>query len=508
MAVTPEQIAAHEARCRVIRDNPSLRRKAWLAGALWWLLDLNQYTTYLKIRAAISQPYGKFTLKWARRTGKTHLLILVVVEECIRHDGHRYNIAAATKESLAEFVWPAVHFILETCPDDLKPNVREAKGRVEWRKKSGRISYAVLAGCNDARSVERLRGPRSNGNVLEELGAMPDHPGLGYIQTSVLNPQLLTTDGWTLRAGTPPPSTGHEAAAIFQQAEADPEHYSYATLYDNPRLSPQQVAAYLLSDASDLGMSVEEYKASPDYRREWLALVETDPTLAVLPACTPERMSGSDGRPAVVREMPDVPLHRDRYVSMDLGFHPHFTHLLFGYWDYARQVLVIEDELARQRLNDTELAAIVRSKERERWGEYAEPFLRVADNNYPMTLAELAAVHGLSFLATAKDEKEAAVLEVNRWIREGKIAVHPRCALLIAQMQAAVWNTKRTEFAQSKAMGHFDAVDALIYLVRNVIPHVSRVPPGWGLDRDMMHWREQRTTTPEERNLSRAFGGF
>lgn len=530
-------------QCARIRASRKAMETCWAKGQLWWLLDWNQYKAYTRIRAQMARPFGRFTLKWARRTGKTYLLLLLVIEECLRSllksAGHRYNVAAATDTSLVEFVWPAVHAILGTCPPELRARIKQkGEGHLWFCRQAhagrcvpdGNHSYVVLAGCNTARDVERLRGPSSNGNVMEEIGAMPDAPGLRYVQTSILKPQILTTGGWTIRAGTPPKSTGHEAATAFQQAELEADAYSYATLYDNPRLTPEVVQQYLESDARDLGMTVEEYKRSPDYRREWLAIVETDPTLAVLPPCTPERMWGpamrppgqwsdgsdpapwmwrGDGVPPVVRVMPDVPMFRDRYESMDLGFHPHFTHILFSYWDYERRVLVIEDELQMRRLNDTRLAHLIGGKrdkrtgrlvpldgedavlagpwgmERKVWGANAgEPYLRVADNNYPMTLSELSMEHGLVFVPTRKDELEAQIVQACRWIREGKIAVHPRCRHLIAQMPAAVWNKARTEFAESAEYGHFDAVAALIYLVRNVIPNQDRVPPGYGLRED------------------------
>jgi hypothetical protein len=529
--------ATFEARAKAIRDSPKLRAAAWRAGVLWWLLDRHQYRTYLAIRAALGTPFARFVLRWARRTGKTYLLILLVLEECLRNGGRRYNIAAATKESLAEFVWPTVYSILETCPESLRPWIREAKGRMVFRRVGRPDSVAVLAGCNDRRSVERLRGPYAHGNVYEEIGAMPDVPGLGYVQSSILRPQILTTGGWELMAGTPPPHTGHEAAGIFARAEADGRNYSYATLYDNPRLT------------------VSQYQASTDYRREWLALIETDPTLAVLPECGAERMWGpslrpagvwEDGAPAhawhwpgeapgvlglpsedrpappVVRVMPDVPLFRDRYEAMDLGFHPHFTHILFGYWDFPRRVLVIEDELQMRRLSDSQLAWAIggrrdavtkerlpgeEGKEWQLWGR-SPPYLRVSDNNYPMTISELAMTHGLVFVPTAKDEKEAAILQVRRWIREGRIAVHPRCRHLIAQMQAAVWNKHRTEFAESPEFGHYDAIDALVYLVRNVVPNVDRVPDGWGIDKENTTWRPRgEVVSPATETLRRVFGG-
>lgn len=554
-------------RCAEVRNSPRKLRDAWRRGVLWFLLDEHQYRVYVRIRQQIAKPRGTFTLKWARRTGKTFVLVVIVLEELLRHRGHRYNFAAATKESLKQFIWPTIHAALATCPGEMRPRVKdqESAGRVmvchatshglgHRCKEDPQHSWAVLAGLNDARAIERLRGPFSHGNVHEEIGAWPESPSPSYVRVSVLNPQLLTTGGWTLNSGTPPKSTAHESAAFFQQAELKPESYDYATLYDNPRLTPEQIEAYLQADADELGMTREEYKASTHYRREWLALVETDPTIAVLPPCTPERMFGPGLKPKpwrddadprewhwnepgtgpVVRVMPDVPLFRDRYESMDLGFFPHFTHVLFAYWDYARQVLVIEDELQMRQLNDTRLAHLIGGAwkrddggrrihrvalegedaakvgpygmEHRLWGEQP-PFMRVADNNYPMTLAELSMVHGFVFTATAKDELEAAIVHVCRWIREGKLAVHPRCRHLIAQMQAATWNKARTEFAQSAEFGHFDAVAALVYLVRNVIPHMGRVPHGWGHTQDTHVGVAAQPETPERRALRKAFGG-
>lgn len=531
MGLPPQAAAEWDARCAAVRNNPRLVRKAWQAGALWWLLDANQFRAYQIIRRFLGhKAFFRYVLEWARRTGKTFLLLVIVVEESIRNPkGRRYNVAAATKDSLREFVWPALEKIFETCPEDLRPLIQDARGRVTFvaqnKGKRQGASYVVLAGCDNARSVERLRGPFSNGNIIEEAGAVPDSPGLVYVMRGVLNPQLMTTNGWTLMAMTPPKSVGSEASVIAAKAaEAGAEAYDHCTLYDNPRLTPHQVEAYLDSDASILGMTPEEYRETPDYQREWLAIRLTDPTLAVLPEATPQRMDGSDGKaPAVVREMETVPMFRDRWVGMDLGFHPHYTHLLFGYWDFERQVLVVEDEIQRQRLNDTELAHLIRGekdrsgefvigadglprigKERELWGEH-EPFMRVADNNYPMTLSELATHHDIVFVPTAKDEKEAAIVQVRRWLRLGKIAIHPRCKKLIAQVQAAVWNKHRTEFAQVPGFGHFDAVDALIYLVRNVIPHANREPPGWGFNRDTMHRRTQ--PVDDLARLRAAFGG-
>lgn len=456
-------------------------RWAWKHGVLWHKLDANQLRTYWRIRRAMGKPFARFTLNWARRTGKTFLLLLIAVEECIRHPGHRYNVAAATKESLKGFIWPALEQIFTDCPEEFRPLMREQRGTVEFRKTSK--STIVLAGCNDARSVERLRGPRSNGNIIEEMGAIPDKPGLRYLLTSILNPQTMTTGGWTLQATTPPKSAGHASAHIVLMAEANGT-YSHCTLYDNPRLTPETIRAYLESDASALGMTVEEYKASADFRREWLAIIETDPTFAVLPRFTPERRAK-----VVCDEQTGSPVFWDGYDSMDIGFSPDWTGLLYARWDFTRQKLRIVGERLMRRMGTPELAEAVKADEANVFGK-RKPFLRVSDNNNPILLKDLATQFDLLWVETAKDNLRAAVADVNRWIADGTIEIDPACKQLIAQMTAATWNAKGKEFERSEEFGHFDLVASLIYLVRNVIPNINRVPPHYGLSEDTHFIRE------------------
>lgn len=464
-----------QAKCEAIKANKAAMRVAWKHGHLWMLLDSNQYKAYLRIRAALRSPFARFVLNWARRTGKTYLLLLIVMEECIRHKKHRYNVAAATKDSLREFVWPAVDLILETCPQDLRPKIQEWKGRVTFN--SG--SYIVLAGCNDKRSVERLRGPWSNGNIIEEMGAMPEQPGLTYVLKGILNPQLLTTSGWTLMATTPPRSSGHAAADIVQFASGT-DNYSHCTLNDNPRMTPELKAQYLEADAALCGMTPQEYLGSVDYRREWLAIIETDPTYAVLPAFTEEKAK------SIVQPSESTPVFVDFYDSMDIGFSPDWTALLYAYWSFERHRLRITGERLMRRMGSPELAAAIQSDEKAYFGG-KQPFLRVSDNNNPILLNDLACIYGLNFVETRKDNLRAAVADVNRWIANGTIEIDPSCKMLIAQCKAAAWHKKGKEFERSENFGHYDLVASLVYLVRNVIPNINRVPYGYGRQPDKFY---------------------
>jgi hypothetical protein len=488
------------------------------------LLDENQIRTYRKIREAMAKPFGQYILRWARRTGKTWLLMLVAIEELLRRAGIRVNVAAATKEALRQFIWPTVFAILATCPQEFRSESRKrpAKGelRIRTNKHLGSVevwhgpretdkSEMILAGCNDARAVERLRGPFSHLNILEEAGAIPEDPGMKYVLGSILGPQLLTTSGATLIAGTPPKSSGHEYTTLVRNAEAqgeaeDERGISWRKLEDNPRLTPELKRAYLEQDAKRLGLTIDEYLTSPDYRREWLAIFETDPRFAILPNFTEDKAGKcacdgwhDPGRcPTLVWNPPERTVFVDRYTSMDIGFSPHFTGILYASWNFARQELLIEGERVLRLAGSPEIATAVREDEVRLWGNPARgipdakpwqagelthpPYLRVADNNNPILLRDLAGQFGCDFQPTAKDDKDAAIADVRRWIGERRIVISTECPLLRAQMLAGVWNKAHTGFAESLEFGHFDLVDALIYLVRNVLPNVNRMPRHWG----------------------------
>ena len=475
-----------------LANNP---HEAWTTGQLWYKLDGNGLRAYRRIRKAIAKPFGRFILNWARRTGKTFLLLLITLEDAIRTPGGRFNVAAATKESLTQFIWPLFKKISADCPDELMPWYSESQGRIEFDKHHGKNAAVVqLAGCNDSKAVERLRGPYSHGNMVEEMGSMPETPGLRYVLVSILNPQLKDTEGWTLGAMTPPKSPGHAAASICLEAEAQGEDaFDYCTTFDCPRYDDNNHWMQIQSDAKLCGMTVEEYIASPDFRREWLALIEVDPAFAVIPTWTPER------KKLIVCELPAEPFHVDRYDAMDIGFSPDWTGILYAYWSFERQKLRIVGERLIRRMGTKELVEVIEEDEEKYHGFVAsnpekkiegkgkEPFMRVSDNNNPILLKDLACDFGLIFCETAKDNKRAAVLDVCRWIGDGTIEIDPACKQLIAQLSAAIWNAKGTEFERSEEFGHFDLVDALVYLVRNVIPNINRVPRNWGVMKSDNH---------------------
>jgi hypothetical protein len=66
-------------------------------------------------------------------------------------------------------------------------------------------------------------------------------------------------------------------------------------------------------------------------------------------------------------------------------------------------------------------------------------------------------------------------------IAEERIIINPRCKQLIFHLKNATWNKNKTEYERSLDGGHYDLIDALAYLVRNIAYTRNPYPKGYGM---------------------------
>jgi len=86
-----------------------------------------------------------------------------------------------------------------------------------------------------------------------------------------------------------------------------------------------------------------------------------------------------------------------------------------------------------------------------------------------------------------------------------QIIINPRCKTLIYHLKYATWARKSDKatsaggykaFARSADGGHFDSLDSLIYLIRNIIYGKNPYPKGYGaLSGADNHFREESKQT-------------
>lgn len=430
---------------------------AWRKGTLRYKLDngrpdqgdcsicgavhVGQKGIYDAIKAS---PGHKWFLGMSRRRGKTYLLCVLAAEYAINHPNTQIHFAASTAKAVKKMVRPNFRKIFADCPDDLRPKWNAVDS--EYRFPNGAI--LTVAGC-DNENYENLRGTESHLVIVDEAGFIDQ---LQAVLDDVLLPMTLETNATIVISSTPPKSLDHYAAQVAQECQQS-GRYFHQTMYDNPRLTGDHLQRFLKKLAGS--RDVESFRKTATFRREMMGEFIADSEAAVIP----EWLEQSSVLCADVAK----PQYFDTYISSDIGYRDGWG-ILFGWWDFRNARLIVEDELLYFKTRTEIVAAGIKRKRDELWGE--KKVYRLVSDNDPLTIADLA-THGLYFSPTAKDDKENQVNRVREWVQSGKLIVSPRCQKLLFQLRNTVWNEKRDDFVRTRE-GHGDLLDALIYLCRNI----------------------------------------
>lgn len=437
----------------------------WNRGNLSYKLKGTQHQVYNAFKNANDDIN---VICCSRRFGKSFILCLLAVETCITKSDAVVKYACPTQKQVKEIVRKIMRPILEDCPPHLKPEWKEAE-KLYLFPNGAEIQ---MAGTDNG-NIENIRGGHAHICIVDEAGFATE---LDYAVDNVLAPTTDTTNGKVILASTP--------------NYKDPNHI-FNTEYVLPRQNAGTLVKFTIHDAPMISEDrkrkiIERYgEDNPRYRCEYLCEVAIDPEKLVIGEFTPEKSQ------EIVKEVP-MPAYCDLYVSMDIGYRD-LTGVLFAYFDYMNSTIVVLDELVINgpSLTSDLLASEIQKKEQELFrhpksGIVKDPCLRISDNNNPILLNDLFRLHNLSFVATAKDNKEAQINEVKLRIKQNRIIIHPRCKTLIYHLRAAKWDKKRKDFERLKDIretgvrgGHADLLDALIYLVRNVMVSKNPFPDGY-----------------------------
>lgn len=405
------------------------------------------------------------TLLISRQTGKSFLLCLLAIEICLRKPNAIVKYACPKQKMVKTILKPIMRQLLEDCPEELMPEYKENDKLYVFPNGS----EIQMAGT-DNQNYDNIRGGKSDLWIVDEAGFCTD---LDKVVFSVLSPTTLTTDGRGILASTPDPDAPEHPfiKQFVEPAKMDGRLFKY-TIYDNPLLDEAKRQAIINQYPGGI--------KNPKFKAEYLCELERSYENTVIPEFD------DPTEKIIVTDQYTRPPYFDTYESMDIGGKD-FTVVLFAYYDFRKNTVVIEDEyVLKEKQNSTKIKAAIQSYEERLWGE-KPVYLRFADNNNIILLNDLIQ-HGLNFIPTRKDNKEAAINDVRIRIMNYQIIIHPRCKTLIYHLKHATWARKGEKatnptsyktFARSADGGHFDAVDALIYLIRNVIYGKNPYPAGY-----------------------------
>ena len=432
-----------------------LKRFAWQTG--YFLeerldplqLELDQIFSNLK-------PRTREFILLARKTGKTYGLLAYADKMARRHKDWIIRFAYPTETQGKTIILPILNELQADCPPDLRWVNREAQEKCWVLPHTGSRLY--LAGTDTADQVDRLRGPRANLIVLDEL---PTFKGdLTYLINSVLWPQTLSTGGHILMSGTPPKSMDHESIKIVDLCRKQ-DRLITRTIFQNPRLTPDDIRSICTESNPDSNAAeVEEILAgkregTPDWEREFLCRMVTDKNLRVIP-----EFSESDH----VIDAP-LPAYFHRFVFIDPGHVNDYFGVTFAALDFASQkLIVVKEYLSRRKATDEILSELRRIEADLKWDQVRgeEQILRYIDATSQQQCADFVSKGYRVQLALRSPGKSELMVELRNRMNADQVLVRPNCKNLISQMKDGIWkDTAKADFERTDKMGHLDVLDSL-----------------------------------------------
>jgi hypothetical protein len=423
------------------------REILWRKGNLSFLLDSNQVEMVNLYKNSVTK-----TLVWSmsRRIGKSYTLCVIAIELCLTKKNAVVKFLQPKQKDVRTNIRPLMREIIASCPEELKPIEKSSASEWVFPSTGSKIQFA---GCDNGRA-ESVRGSNADLCIIDEAGFVSRD--LDYIVNSILLPTTTMTKGKIILCSTPPKSQSHEFVTFINIARHEGA-YCHKNVFHNPRLTK--------ADIDLLAKAAGGYE-SVNFRREYLAQIIKDDNYAIVPEFNEELKA------KIVKEWPRPPFY-DTYVAMDVGMKD-LTVVLFAYFDFRVNKLIIEDEyvINGQQFTTDALARGIKEREAKIFthpvtGECPDPFKRVSDNNL-ILINDLYRLHGLIFHPTRKDDADAALNNMRIMLKDELIIINPRCKTLILHLESGVWNKSKTSFDRSGDKGHFDAIDSLKYLVRNV----------------------------------------
>jgi phage terminase large subunit len=451
------------------------KHEAWRRGFLKWKCHPVQAEMYDLFYNA--EPNSVMVWLLARQTGKSYLLAILAIEHAIRKPDSIIKLVTDTKVHIQGIFEKIFVEVLGDCPEDLKPEFK-SKYQTYYFPNGSQIQ---LAGT-DNQHYQKLRGQKSVLSLVDEAGFCSD---LDEVVKSVLLPTTTHTGGKIVLASTPPLDPEHQFNHFIEEAEMAGK-ITKKTIYDNPLLDQAQIDLIIKSMGG-----VE----SPRFRREYLCEFIKDDSLSVLPEF--DSLLEKD----IVKEWPRPP-YLDCYEAMDIGGRD-LTFVLFGYYDFRANKIVVEDELVvdfnKPDQTIPQLVSGIEKKEEALWKnpltlEIKQPYIRVSDIDY-IVVREILSVskNKINFTPANKDDKIAAINNLRSLLSARKVIIHPRCVNLIRHCRNVKWDSKtnRVRFARSPDCGHYDGVDALVYLVRHMIYTKNPYPANYQLDLSTLSMNDQ-----------------
>jgi hypothetical protein len=430
-----------------------------------------------------------------RAGGKTFLLALLAIERALRHPNQEIRFGADTESQADEVVEPNIRKILEHMPTGFFSSRKNDKAgpyylirNPTWPAGSY-PSRIWIIGCRER--ADKHRGKRSNVVIFDECR---DIEAFEYVARVVFGPHFATMDNpLYIMSSTPPESMDHAWNRVFlyeaqldnRYIECDSEHNEDWTTSDDSRM-----------------LELFKDRESPEWQREMLCRRISDVNRLIVPEFSDVHIVEDYKRPDVF-----IPL-----VVADGGFIDYFA-CMFGYVDFVRQVLVVEDSIVVNRKNTGQIASLVGERINSLYGtpgvdengrvSFQFPMRpRKHADMTPRELADLEQIYHLSFFPAENHDPDSQIAHLRDCFARNKIRILAKNTALISQLKNAIRDSNG-KLTRSETWGHWDAVMALVYMAKVAPWTIRPTPEESGID--ISTQQIQRGSAKENNGFTRQF---
>lgn len=228
--------------------------------------SLNVYsilkTLFDKQLEVLNAGNGTILICCSRRAGKTHLLVALMLIECLRKPRTQCMYIGETMELSEALVDKAMQDIIAVC------DLRDKRGRrFDW-KHMDNGSKIMIRGLSNTKDPDQIRGKAAKIIVIDEFFHLKSEL-LEYLQNQVLEPMQLdyADDYMFVCAGTPPKIKGTFGEKAWKTW--DVPHFSW-TWRDNPHpVNIEARKAFVEKVLKDKGLDWSSSFARREYNGEW-----------------------------------------------------------------------------------------------------------------------------------------------------------------------------------------------------------------------------------------------
>lgn len=485
--------------------------------ALWaWQSDKHSIVKRRAWRAKGAKFHSLWLLEIGRRWGKTVLALLIMIEFCIRRPGTVGLLCTAYQNSIGSIILKIIRTVFEPeAPPGYCPKYHTSKDGETQILTIPAVNATIKLVGLDLHS-DKTRGNFQDIVLITEAGFVS---GLRDTYTSVIQPQLKGRP-WalTIMESSTSDVPDHEFQTEFREDAQLRDAHTLRTI-DDTDMTEEEIELELDSvGGRHTAVAQREYYCRVIADEQRAVCPSFDEVLHVVPANDVElplyALAYTSLDPGVRDKCGIVFFYLDFIaglitVQSTYAESNKNTDVIAGIIRSTEQELWQAQPLATKpprelRIQDllkptTEVRApgaglqhateIVGAKvlpgavvwaapegaltwwDDEKRSLRANPARRISDVATQMQL-DLRQLHGLSFETAVKGKgsKRAHINNLDVLLKQCRIRIVKNEAnkALIAQLRSGRWNEKRTDFEESKTLGHLDALMALAYGVRVV----------------------------------------